>query len=251
VMGYLRVVVLAVLLMTSFSSVYGGNCFKDGDYESCRVKAEQGYSEAQYNLGGSYEYGQGVLQDYKEAVKWYRLAAEQGFAPAQFNLGLMYHHGQGVLQNDKEAVKWTRKSAEQGFAPAQYNLGLSYETGQGVLQNDKEAFKWIRESAEQGVAKAQFRLGLMYAVNDKEAFKWYRLAAEQGYTEAQFWLGLMYAVGEGVIKDFVMAHMYFNIAAVSGNKDAIKERDSIEGVMSASQLEEAQKLAREWMQAHQ
>ena len=34
--------------------------------------------------------GQGVPQDYKEAVKWYRLSAEQGDAQAQYNLGVMY-----------------------------------------------------------------------------------------------------------------------------------------------------------------
>ena len=46
-----------------------------------------------------YVNGLGVLQDYKEAVKWYRLAAEQGLAQAQSNLGFMYGKGQGVLQD--------------------------------------------------------------------------------------------------------------------------------------------------------
>ena len=40
----------------------------------------------------------GVPQDYKEAVKWFRLAAEQGLAEAQYNLGNRYHNGQGVPQ---------------------------------------------------------------------------------------------------------------------------------------------------------
>ena len=35
-----------------------------------------------------YDNGEGVPQDYAEAVKWYRLAAEQGDARAQYNLGL-------------------------------------------------------------------------------------------------------------------------------------------------------------------
>jgi len=45
-------------------------------------------------------------KDYKEAVKLYRLSAEQGDAEAQYNLGLMYDEGQGVPQDYKEAVKW-------------------------------------------------------------------------------------------------------------------------------------------------
>jgi len=37
-----------------------------------------------------YDNGEGVPQDYKEAVRWYRLSAEQGHAGAQSNLGLMH-----------------------------------------------------------------------------------------------------------------------------------------------------------------
>jgi TPR repeat protein len=33
-----------------------------------------------------YDNGEGVLQDYVEAVKWYRLTADQGDANAQANL---------------------------------------------------------------------------------------------------------------------------------------------------------------------
>ena len=40
-----------------------------------RLSAEQGLAEAQYNLGFKYQYGQGVPQDYKEAIRLFRLAA--------------------------------------------------------------------------------------------------------------------------------------------------------------------------------
>jgi uncharacterized protein len=70
-----------------------------------------------------YAQGHGVAQDYKEAMKWYRLAADQGFAKAQFNLGDIYDQGHGVAQDYKEAVKWYQLAAEQGLADAQYNLG--------------------------------------------------------------------------------------------------------------------------------
>ena len=54
-----------------------------------RVEAEQGNAEAQYNLGYCYVFGEGVDQDYAEAVKWYRKAAEQGHAKAQKALRLL------------------------------------------------------------------------------------------------------------------------------------------------------------------
>jgi len=89
-----------VLLLTTFSSVYGGSCWeKVSDIDDCRVRAEQGNSLAQVILGELYSKGEGVLQDYKEAVKWYRKSAEQGDASSQGMLGYMYTKGQGVVQD--------------------------------------------------------------------------------------------------------------------------------------------------------
>ena len=62
------------------------------------------------------------MQDYEEAVKWYRKAAEQGYASAQYNLGVCYYNGKGVEQDYEEVVKWYRKAAEQGHPRAQYHL---------------------------------------------------------------------------------------------------------------------------------
>ena len=55
-------------------------------------------------------------------MKWWKLAAEQGYADAQSNLGVMYRDGQGVPQDDKTAVKWWKLAAEQGNARAQSSL---------------------------------------------------------------------------------------------------------------------------------
>ena len=48
--------------------------------EACRTAAEQGLASAQFSLGNIYRTGEGVPQDYGEAVKWFRLAADQGNA---------------------------------------------------------------------------------------------------------------------------------------------------------------------------
>ena len=76
-------------------------------------KAEAGDPYAQFNLGNAYYKGNGVPQDYKEAVKWYTKSAEQGFADAQCNLASCYEKGEGVSQDIEEAVKWWKKAAEQ------------------------------------------------------------------------------------------------------------------------------------------
>ena len=41
-------------------------------------ETSDGDAEAQNNLGDSYYYGEGVEQDYAEAVKWWQMAVEQG-----------------------------------------------------------------------------------------------------------------------------------------------------------------------------
>jgi len=115
--------------------------------------AEQGLAKAQFNLGVMHEYGDGVPQDYKEAVRLYRLAADQGFAKAQFNLGVMYEYGHGVPQDYKEAVRLYRLAAEQGFADAQYNLGTYYANGTGVVQDFMYAHMWLNIAASNGSDK--------------------------------------------------------------------------------------------------
>jgi TPR repeat protein len=83
------------------------------------------------NLGRMYSLGQGVPQDYAQALTWYRRAADQGEAGAQFMLGVIYDNGQGVPQDYAQAGHWYRKATDQGQADAQYNLGVMYEYGQG------------------------------------------------------------------------------------------------------------------------
>ena len=85
-----------------------------GDADSVDLlknRAAQGEAEAQSALGFKYVTGEGVPQDYTEALKWYRLAAAQGDALAQYHLGLMYAKGYGVPQNHIEAHKWFNLAA--------------------------------------------------------------------------------------------------------------------------------------------
>ncbi len=114
---------------------------------------------AQFSLGVMYENGEGVPQDYKEAVKWYRKAAEQGYAKAQYHLGFILlmknSANEGVEQDGVEAVKWYRKAAEQGNAKAQNFLGEIYFSGDGVPRDDIEAHKWFNLAAADGLDKSE------------------------------------------------------------------------------------------------
>ena len=132
------------------------------DLEILLDKAEDGDSEAQYEVGWMYDTGQSELDtgesvpvDDAEAFKWYRKAAEQDDPYAQHSLGRMYQNGEGVLEDDVEAFKWYRKAADQDDADAQYKVGWMYQNGEGVAKDDVEALKWFNLAAAQGHKEAK------------------------------------------------------------------------------------------------
>ena len=66
------------------------------------------------NIGWMYDEGNGVAQNYSEALKWYKKAADLGNDSAMYNIGSMYENGRGVIRNKSEAVKWYEKAAAKG-----------------------------------------------------------------------------------------------------------------------------------------
>ena len=208
----------------------GWEDIQDGKFqlavEAFRKAAEQGYADAQYNLGVMYYHGQGVPQSYVKAAQWHRKAAEQGYADAQLNLGAMYYHDQGVPQSYAKAAQWYCKAAEQGNAIAQYDLGVMYDHGQGVPQSYAKAAQWYRKAAVQGDAYAQYNLGIMYHNGQgvpqsyAKSAQWFRKVAEQGVAAAQYNLGFMYDHGQGVPQSYAKAAQWFRKAAEQGYADA-------------------------------
>lgn len=69
-----------------------------------------------------YRNGEGVAQNYSQALKWYTRAAKQGYIRAQYNLGLMYENGEGVVRNMHVATEWYKKAANQGDDTAKHKL---------------------------------------------------------------------------------------------------------------------------------
>jgi TPR repeat protein len=114
--------------------------------------------------------GEGVPEDATEAVRWYRLAADQGYAEAQNNLGLMYLDGDGADQDTFEAVRLFESVAalgpnEVGFGYAATSLGWIYLTGKspGISRNTEEALRWNLFGAGSGHTNALSNLAMMYA----------------------------------------------------------------------------------------
>jgi TPR repeat protein len=96
------------------------------------------------------------------------------------------------------------------------------------------------------MARVCFRNGEGVLQDDKEAIEWYRKAAEQGRAIAQFNLGRMYENSAGVVRSYVTAHVWYNLAGIQGHEKARKYPDRIAEKMTPAQIAEAQRLAREW-----
>ena len=157
-----------------------------------------------------------MAQDSIEAARWLQKAAEQGEITAFMMLGRMHADGEGVPQDYAVAAELYSQSAGMGEPMSQYSLALMYIEGQGVPVDSTIAVKWLRKSAERGFASAQRNLALMYAD------------------------------GDGAPQDFVEAHMWLSLAYKHGDSAAITIRDHIVTRMDDAQLDEAERLLREW-----
>lgn len=73
-------------------------------------------------------------------------------------------------------------------------------------------------------------------------------AAAGGDTTAYFDLGVAYSTGShGVTCDLIEAHKWFNLAAVAGHEEAQMCRADVSEEMTAREIAEAQRRAREWI----
>lgn len=181
-----------------------------------------------------------------------RLAAANGDASAQFEVGARLAEGKGTDQNFKDAAKWYQRAAAQGFAQAQYRLGTLYERGLGLKADEARAKEWYLSAAEQGNMKAMHNLAVLSA-NAKSgtpdyttAAKWFTDAAERGLADSQFNLAVLYENGLGVDPDMRQAYKWLALAARGGDKEAGRRRDIMKGKLTASELAQAEALAKEF-----
>ena len=102
--------------------------------------------------------------------------------------------------------------------------------------------------ASGGLLAADFNAGMTaYDRQDyRTAAEEFGALAEAGDYHAQYMLGRLYAQGNGVARDDVQAHKWYNIADSLGHTHAAEARDALALDMRRSRISEAQKLARQW-----
>ena len=151
-----------------------------------------------FELGLKYHDGNGVPQDSKKALDYYRQSAEQGYDEAQYVIGLYYKDDLSDIPNEspdlQKSAEWLAKAVQQNHSGAQFHLALAYRNGDGVSKDNKKSMELCHKAAQQGHDYAQFILGLYYsgglkgmdnAHNDRaKAIDWLKKSAAQGNEEA-------------------------------------------------------------------
>lgn len=117
-------------------------------FEIWRALAEDGNNEAKRRVGEFYLRGDGVAQDYEQAVDWLCQAAKAADPKAQAALGRCYAAGLGIPKDEKQAFFWFLQAALQEEKAAQLQLSDMYLKGIGVAKNREKAVYWQRRCTE-------------------------------------------------------------------------------------------------------
>lgn len=213
--------------------------------------ADENVPIAQAHLGAFFLSGRGgACRDAAEGAKWVLKAANQGFVEAERQVGYLYYTGQGLVRNISTARQWLLKAASKGDAEAQETLGETYGIGDTQDLDYAKAALWYRKAAMQGRSGAASALGGLYRFGRGvpqdyvKAAYWYRIAANKGDGGSQFELGRLYEDGQGVPKDYVQAYKWYVLAATSGKifgNDIVTARDKVAAKMTPEQITEAEK----------
>jgi TPR repeat protein len=105
----MKKIIIIVMFFCMFSCSYK-NLIEQSD--AYLVSANNGNIDAMYKLGEMYSTGQGIMQDYKQALYWYKQAGNNGNIDAMYKLGEMYSTGQGIMQDYKQALYWYKKTGD-------------------------------------------------------------------------------------------------------------------------------------------
>jgi TPR repeat protein len=182
-----------------------------------------------------YVNGDGVKQDYRGAVYWFRKAALQGDPLAQLSLGYRYEHGQGVERDYKQAWEWYKKSADQNHAQAAYEVARLCAEGKGVQKDLKLSVAWLTKAAEAGYALAERKLGFAYLTGS---------GVKRDWIEAYKWL-VIFEEQTGAPLDLDNPNW-----APGAGSFALKVREQFKTLMSPQQIRVAEEATRRWLDTH-
>jgi hypothetical protein len=123
------------------------DAFIPDNLDGLRKLAERGDPAAQFAVGARYATGDGVKQDYAEAVRWFSKAADRGHVVAQATLGAYYWAGRGVPQDLSKAYFWSILAQAGGDEASKYRVAVltSRMTRAQVIAAQQQANDWLKQ----------------------------------------------------------------------------------------------------------
>lgn len=201
----MRIFIIAILLWCS-------PCLYAQDrptFEQAWQAAQNGEPNGYFLLGFFYYQGEGVTQNFTEAIKWFKKAANNGLCNSYGFLGACYI----TQKNYVEAINWFKKAIDNGDC-CYADLGACY------LQLGKftEAIPWLKKGIDDKRPEYYVSLGQCYYFlqNYTEAIPWLKKAADKGITDSYFTLGLSFYF----LKNYTEAIIWFEKAANNGVSQA-------------------------------
>ena len=198
-------------------------------FVSClELLAENGHSEAAYQLGVIYLQGKyGIRKNQVKARTWFQKAATSScHGASMINLAVMHRQGLGnAARYDHGAAQWLKQAATMDYVPALFALGYYHLTGD--LPGIERDAPLARVFLERGLAKDN-SWGLYYyckmlnegiggPVNKAGALRWIAWFARHGNASGQFMMGdVCYSDS-----DFDKARQWYARAASQGQLSAI------------------------------
>lgn len=134
---------------------------------ACRESIKNGDTTSRHNLGVLFwnramsYYNSHSTDGYRNAVRWLRKAASLDY-DCENTLGDAYIE----LQDYDEAMYWYRKSVKRGgslVGIAESNIADMYAEGQGVSVNYAEAARWWDRSSQHGRDWSHYKLGKLFS----------------------------------------------------------------------------------------
>lgn len=222
------------------------------DINTLLREANAGSTEAQFQLGYNYYYGEEVDENEQEAARWLRKAVAQGQNDAKAILGML-HIFSSTQKDVPQGITLLQQAADEDVDYAPILALLFYEgEGYGVARDVKKSFHYGTLGANAHLADAQALLGMLYLYGEmgkedpRKAFELAQQAIQGESMLGQSLMAWLYYTGSEVKKDSRKAFRLAQDAAEA-------EESSAMGLLAllyytGDGVDEDDAKAREWAQ---
>jgi uncharacterized protein len=182
-----------------------------GGLDECVAQCAKGSAKSCTAAGRMYAKGEGVTQNFTQAVSFLQRACDAGEPRGCSSLGTSYARGDGVAQDLARAAALYSRACDAGEAHGCAGLGIFYQNGTAVSRDPTRAIPLLTRACNAGNAPSCHHLGVVYMTGEaaqrdvKLALSMYRRSCDGGLANACVDLGHAYANGNGVAKDDAQA----------------------------------------------